>query len=70
MDNVVRIGHPNEGVNNVKGGNEHQVEDSKWKKLTFTHTCIKPLLPSRCRVFQNGPPADVHAFPGNFTLYS
>ena len=26
-----------------------------------THTCIKPLLDSRCRVFQNRPPADVHA---------
>jgi hypothetical protein len=30
------------------------------------HTCIKPILASRCGVFQNQPPADVHAFSGIF----
>jgi hypothetical protein len=32
------------------------------------HTCIKPLLASRCGVFQNVPPVDGHAFLGTFHL--
>ena len=43
----------------VRLGEEHQC---------FKHTCIKPLLASRCGVFQNQPPADVHPFSGLFQL--
>ena len=32
------------------------------------HTCIKPLLASRCGVFQNQPPVDVQEFSGLFHL--
>lgn len=44
-----------------------------YLSLTYTafasvHTWIKPLLTSRCGVFKNWPPADVHVFSGLFHL--
>ena len=43
----------------VRLGEEHQC---------FKHTCIKPLLASRCGVFQNWALLDVYAFLRRFHL--
>ena len=60
----------------TKSGYQHQLTyqppiNCQTKKLLRSdrqHSCIKPLLASRCRVFHYPPPADVHAFLDLFHL--
>jgi hypothetical protein len=59
----------NDSISTVNNVNTTQRQRKLRKfEIALNHTCINPLLASRCGVFQNRPPADVHDFSDLFHL--